>query len=223
MSTAPKTGSAAARAYSWVRERILDGTYPAGRLLSEGEISEALEISRTPVREAFLQLAVEEMLELYPKRGALVVPVTATELMEVMAARSLIEPWAARTLALRLDRETVIPVLRELIAGTQLALSERDDQRFQELDRAFHERIVIAAGNRLLAQFYSSLRDRQHRAVHLAFAVAERRGSEITGEHEAIVNALAIGDGELAGALLSEHLEHTTALLGLGPIQGLPR
>ncbi len=220
MATRSRPGSATGRAYEWVRLRILDGTYPAGRLLSEGEVSESLGISRTPVREAFLQLAGEDMLELYPKRGALVVPVTAAELMDLMAARSLIEPWAAKALASRADRETVVPGLRELTEQARAALLDGDDQRFQALDREFHESIVLAAGNQLLAQFYSSLRDRQTRAVNLAFAAAEHRGLDVTTEHDGICDALAAGDGELASELLADHVNHTAGMLGLASADG---
>ena len=67
--------SAADRAYAFVKDRIITGAYAGGTLISEGEVSAAVRISRTPVREAFLRLAAEGLLRLYPKRGALVVPV----------------------------------------------------------------------------------------------------------------------------------------------------
>src|ERR1700760_1036189 len=104
MTARAQNESAADRAYRWLRARILDGTFAGGRLLSEGEVADAVEVSRTPVRAAFLQLAAEDMLELYPKRGALVVSVTAAELREVLVARGLLEPWAARIVAGRSDR-----------------------------------------------------------------------------------------------------------------------
>jgi DNA-binding GntR family transcriptional regulator len=215
MATMPRKESATDRVYEWVRTRILEGTFSAGRLLSEGEISEAVEVSRTPVREAFLRLASEGMLQLYPKRGALVVPVTASELNEVLTARSLIEPWAARALAGRGDRANVVTRLRALIAEAADALTVHDDQRFQEADRTFHQTIVSAAGNELLGGFYSSLRDRQVRAGMLAAQGAQGRAEEITEQHSAIADAIEKGDGEEASAELAEHLQRTARLLGL--------
>ena len=79
MSTAERPPAAKDRAYAYVKERILEGAYPGGELLSEGEVAEALEVSRTPVREAFLLLEAEGLMRLYPKRGALVVPVSPGE------------------------------------------------------------------------------------------------------------------------------------------------
>ncbi|MBS1843766.1 MAG: GntR family transcriptional regulator [Actinobacteria bacterium] len=61
--------SAADRAYVHTKERILAGEYAQGRLIGEGEVSDAVGVSRTPVREAFLRLEAEGLLQLYPKRG----------------------------------------------------------------------------------------------------------------------------------------------------------
>src|SRR4051812_23921876 len=92
----PGSGSAAARVYAHVKERLLDGTFPGGALLSENELSQQLGLSRTPVRQAFVQLEAEGLLELYPKRGALVVPVAASEIEDVFEARLLVEEHCAR-------------------------------------------------------------------------------------------------------------------------------
>src|ERR1700757_4585250 len=88
--------SAADRAYTFVKNQILTGGYPGGTLISEGEVSAALQISRTPIREAFLRLSAEGLLRLYPKRGALVVPVSASEIHDVLDARLAIEQHAVR-------------------------------------------------------------------------------------------------------------------------------
>src|SRR5918992_2792030 len=82
------------RAYAYTKQRVLDATYAGGELLSEGEVAAALGVSRTPVREAFLRLESEGLLRLYPKRGALVVPVSAQEVEAVMETRALVERFA---------------------------------------------------------------------------------------------------------------------------------
>ena len=89
----PRTTSASAteQAYRHVKSRVLDGSLPGGSMTSEGEIAEQLGVSRTPVREAFLRLEAEGLLRLYPKRGALVVPVAPGEADDVLAARLLVE------------------------------------------------------------------------------------------------------------------------------------
>src|SRR4051812_16538780 len=103
----PRTGrigvmtAVADRAYEHVRSRLLSGDYLGGELLTEGEIATDLGISRTPVREAFLRLQAEGFLRLYPKRGALVVPVRPGEGRHAMEARLLLERHALDVVAAR--------------------------------------------------------------------------------------------------------------------------
>src|ERR671916_3537295 len=82
------------RAYEFTKGRVLDSTFAGGDLITEGEVASALGMSRTPVREAFLRLEGEGLLRLYPKRGALVVPVSAQEVDAVMETRLLVERFA---------------------------------------------------------------------------------------------------------------------------------
>src|ERR671922_479283 len=94
MSSSTADMSATERAYGHTKARVLDGTYPGGALITEGEVSEAVGVSRTPVREAFLRLQAEGFLRLYPKKGALIVPVSAREIDDVMETRGMIERFA---------------------------------------------------------------------------------------------------------------------------------
>ena len=215
MSARIQADTATGRVYVWVRERILDGTFPGGRLLSEGEVSDALEVSRTPVREAFLRLEAEDMLELYPKRGALVVSVSTTELLEVHEARALVETWAGRVVAGNPDRTAVTEQLRQRISEARAALEAGDVRAFQRGDRSFHTTLLAGAGNGLLADFYGSLRDRQLRGGLRAAQSLPGRGEEILKQHEAIVDALERGDGDAVATLLGTHLRRTAELLGL--------
>src|SRR5680860_948417 len=82
--------SASARAYAHVKGGILDGTNAGGQFFTEGEVAEAIGVSRTPVREALLRLEVEGLVRLYPKKGAMVVPVSAQEAQDVVEARAAV-------------------------------------------------------------------------------------------------------------------------------------
>lgn len=210
--------SASQRAYDWVRTRILSGAYPGGRLLSEGEVAEAVGVSRTPVREAFLQLSGEGMLTLYPKRGALVVPVSADELREVLVARALIEPWAAGTAAAGSGGAVDVSELRRIAERGADAFERGDREGFHEADRRFHEHLVGAAGNRILASFYSSLHDLQVRGGSLAARAYPSRGSEAIAQHLAIADAIARGDAETAVTLARAHVHDTALALGVAAI-----
>jgi DNA-binding GntR family transcriptional regulator len=159
------------------------------------------------------------MLQLYPKRGALVVAVSTAELREVLIARALIEPWAVGIITSLGDRANVVAQLLSLIGTAQATLEARDTVGFQEADRAFHQTLVSAAGNHLIAAFYSSLHDRQVRGGMLTMRSTQDRGAEILDQHAAIVDLLERGDGPLAAAMVVEHLNRTTELLGLAPLR----
>ena len=132
--------SAAERAYDYVKERLLDGRFAGGTLLSENEIAQRLGLSRTPVRQAFVQLEGEELLELYPKRGALVVPITPSEAEDVLEARLLIEQHCVRRAAVA-GGPVLIEELRETIAAQERALDRGSG--FAWADRQFHLAIVV--------------------------------------------------------------------------------
>ena len=82
--------SATENAYSYVKSRILNRSFPEGVFLTEGEIAKALGISRTPVREAFLLLKAEDLFQLVTKNGTLVPKIYQREIKEVMEARIVI-------------------------------------------------------------------------------------------------------------------------------------
>jgi len=208
-------GSASERAYLWTRERILDATFAPSSMITEGEIAELVGVSRTPVREAFLQLAGEGFLRLYPKRGAMVVPVTEADMHEVLEARLLVEPWAAAIAAGRPDHADLAHVLLAHVDDLDAAARAHDGAAYQDADRAFHVTIVEATDNRLVAEFYRGLRDRQLRVGAAALALSRGRDRSILTEHRAIVDAVASGDGDLAVATVRDHVRSTQAALRL--------
>jgi DNA-binding GntR family transcriptional regulator len=198
--------SAGERAYRHVKDQVLDGVLPGGELISEGEIAEALGMSRTPVRAAFGQLEAEGLLRLYPKRGALVVPVSTEETEAVMETRWVLERYAIEQ---AIERGGELPAQLASAADAHEPLTGAD---FVEADRAFHRALVAATGNEILLALYDSLRDRQRRMGRAATRSAERK-ARIVSEHRELAAALADGDGERALAILRRHLDGALAVL----------
>ena len=203
--------SATDRAYAFAKERILDGRFPGGELISEGDVAAGVGLSRTPVREAFLRLESEGLLRLYPKRGALVVPVSAAEVEHVLETRLVVERFAW---------EKVIRDGCDLGAGPEEALAAQHERAaagdapgFVEADRAFHRLFVAAAGNPILLTLHDSLRDRQSRMGLAALARGTHRTEQILLEHRALADAVLARDEEAAHRLVGEHLAGTLALL----------
>src|SRR6185295_8179177 len=205
-TSAAGSGSAAARVYAYVKERLLDGTFPGGALLSENELSQQLGLSRTPVRQAFVQLEAEGLLELYPKRGALVVPVAASEIEDVFEARLLVEEHCARRAANA--GATLAADLEELIAEQELAIADAGMGMavFARADREFHRAIVAAAGNAILTRLYDALRDRQQRIATVSLARSPGDAARFIEEHRGIADALARADAAAAGVRVAAHL-----------------
>jgi DNA-binding GntR family transcriptional regulator len=195
--------SAAQRAYHHLKARLLDGTFAGGTLLSENELAHQLGLSRTPVRQAFVQLEAEGLLELYPRRGALVVPISASEADDVLEARLLLEQHCARRAAAA--GPALAAELRELLAEQEEAVAA-GGAGFARADRRFHRAIVAATGNAILTRQYDALRDRHQRIAATTVARDPSRVARFVAEHREIAAALERGDGEAAAALMGAHL-----------------
>ncbi|WP_270451818.1 GntR family transcriptional regulator [Kocuria marina] len=192
--------NAAERAYEHVKARILTGELD-GHMLSEGVFATELGVSRTPVREAFLRLQVEGLMRLYPKRGALVVPVGPHESREVLAARRVVECASVKE---AIGDPDLPDTLADLLEQQREAVGT---PRFGELDAAFHTALVEAAGNSLLSGFYQGLRDRQIRLIATAVRTVQERSDEILEQHANIVAGVREKDVERVEALLADHLQ----------------
>ena len=201
------------RAYAFTKGRVLDSTFAGGELITEGEVADALGMSRTPVREAFLRLEGEGLLRLYPKRGALVVPVSVGEVEAVMETRMLVERFALDKVLARGAVPAMAEELTDTIAQQEACASLGDTDGFVALDRAFHTTFVTAAGNPIVTGVYDSLRDRQQRMVITSLLRDERRTSSILVEHRALTEAIRDGELERAQSILAAHLRGTLDLV----------
>lgn len=209
-------GGAKDRALEYVKSRILTGEFAGGDLISEGEVAAALDMSRTPVREAFLRLEAEGLLRLYPKRGALIVPVSPDEIREVMEARLLFEQFAVDKV-IRLGAATCKDTYNRLAAelkNQRKASSAGQLAEFLESDRAFHTITIEDTNNSILAGFYGSLRDRQMRMIGESTVRDSQRLATIIDEHRVI--AEAIRDGNLPAALSAVQTHHHSTVRALG-------
>ncbi|AKU18092.1 GntR family transcriptional regulator [Luteipulveratus mongoliensis] len=193
MSTAVTTrpSPASDRAYDHVKRAILVGELPGGELFTEGHIAAQVGISRTPVREALLRLQAEGLVALYPKRGALVVPVTPREAHEVLEARLVIEEWAAgRAWAARAE---LVGDLKQRLEAMQEAKAADDVAAFSEADRVFHAVIVEAAGNTVMARQYGMLRDRQMCILADGIRASASRMAHAITAHRKLIRLLEQG------------------------------
>lgn len=199
-----KQPPAAERVYAHVKQGVLDRRYEGGTLLTEGELAEAVGVSRTPVREALLKLEVEGLLRLYPKKGALVLPVSVQEIADVVETRLLVETHSVRK-AVPAPRG-LIARLEELLAKQREQAAAGDFSAAAVTDRCFHAEIVRSGGNEILARLYDQLRDRQLRMGVAVMHSHPDRIAKTLAEHEEILRALRAGDAEAAVGVVTRHV-----------------
>lgn len=196
---------AAERVYTHVKQAVLDRRYEGGMLLTEGELAQAVGVSRTPVREALLRLEVEGLLKLYPKKGALVLPVSAQEITDVVETRLLVEQHAVRKSAEPVHAG-LITRLGELLEEQRAHAAAGDLPSFAVSDRCFHAEIVRSTGNEILTRLYDQLRDRQLRmGVAMMHAQPDRMAKSIA-EHSEIMETVRSGDADAAADAVRRHV-----------------
>ncbi|MFI0978092.1 GntR family transcriptional regulator [Streptomyces sp. NPDC021093] len=207
----PAAPPAAERVYDHIKRGVLDRSYEGGTLLTEGHLAEAVGVSRTPVREALLRLEVEGLIKLYPKKGALVLAVSAQEIADVVETRLLVEEFAVRKAVPASPR--LIARLEELLAEQQRRALAGDLAEVAVTDRCFHAEIVRNAGNQILSRLYDQMRDRQ---LRMGVAVMEAHPDRIAlniAEHAEMLDAIRTGDADAAAACVRRHVSRVKVLV----------
>jgi DNA-binding GntR family transcriptional regulator len=195
-------GPAAGKAYRAVLDAVVAGSVPAGTLLTEGQVAESIGMSRTPVREAFLRLSTEGLLDLYPKRGAVVTAPSAAEVDELLAVRAMFEKQAVAWIAARGVPEGLEPTLRGHLDAQAGAA---DSLAFARSDRELHEAIVAAGGNSIAAGLFAQTGPRLLRYWHEPAERAESR-ARLAAEHGELVDLVLAADAPGFATALDAHL-----------------
>jgi DNA-binding GntR family transcriptional regulator len=187
-----------------IRRLILNGTYRPGERIKEAEVAKALKISRSPVREAVMNLASEGLIELHPQRGAFVRALEAGEVRDLFEVREALEVRAVRLAARRVELADLEPLLG-LLKETERALGEDDGIYPSDLD--FHVGLAKLSGNESLAAYVSRVSS-QLRLARVRSSAEPGRANRAYGEHLAVVEAVAAGDPEKAESALKFHLRN---------------
>jgi DNA-binding GntR family transcriptional regulator len=206
-----RSSSLKSRVAGEVRNRILDGRLRLGERLSDKALAEEMESSRTPVREALLQLQSEGLVTMRPQSGTFVFDLTAEEIGDLCRLRGIYEAGALGLAAAR-DPDGTVKALNAIVAGAALALQDGDLDRCEGLDTEFHETLVSLSGSPLLAQAYRSLSARV-RALRHRLPQESQRYSEAIAQHRRIVDCLATGRAEQAGKETIAHVGNVRRLL----------
>lgn len=199
--------SAADRAHAALADKIVLGVLAPGALITEGEQSAELGVSRTPVREAFLRLAAEGLLRLYPKKGAVVTAEDGAATRQLLEARVMLESESVRACGSSEAATAATAAALDAILSAQAdALRDGDSLAFTRADHAFHARVAAASGNTLVDGFYAQIRPRLERLTH---TVARSGGANLPrflSDHWRLVTFLERGDADRYAVLLRAHV-----------------
>ena len=195
--------------FDCLRTSIVSGDLAPGQRIVEADLAKQLEVSKSPVREAILQLKQDGLVIDAPKgRGVVVAPLKPSDVREIYAVREALETLAVRALAANSHPEQIAQ-LQILIDRMRQALTDGDLRRQFELDVEFHTTMCGVTGNRRLQDLFAGLRPDIQRiflfAVN-AMTLEEDDSPEVAlAQHEEIVQAIAAGNVELAASRLGNH------------------
>jgi DNA-binding GntR family transcriptional regulator len=204
---------AAERAYLETKRRIVSGDLPGGSSLSETTVCAELGLSRTPVHEAFLRLAAEELLSLESRKGAVVRPMSPSEADDVVEMREAVEGASARR-AIRISRtDDLVTLLRALLERQESCIAEGDVDGFVEADDAFHTAVVEASKNPIAGHFSRILHDRAQRLRHHLMRIRPEHLHTSLADHRELCDAVERGDADAYAATLARHVDVLRGIL----------
>lgn len=187
-----------------IEDAVLNGEYKDGDSLNELKISEELGVSRTPVREALMQLELEGLAKNIPNKGAVVIGITEKDIEDIYAVRIRIEGLAARLCAEKIS-EDELKRFQEIVDLQEFYLAKHDAEQIWSLDSEFHKIIYNASQSRplkfMLSNFHNYIKRARDISVH-----ADGRAEKTVSEHKAILQAVKDRDGELAELLMARHI-----------------
>ncbi|MBV8372298.1 MAG: GntR family transcriptional regulator [Candidatus Eremiobacteraeota bacterium] len=198
--------STASRVADLLRERIAAGIAAPGSRIVELDVARELGVSRSPVREALLRLAQEELVSILPYRGAIVAPLQRRRLVELMEFRMALEHFALERLVAR-SSDDALRELKAALGAVRVALRSRNRRRIVEADLAVHRTLVACANNALLERAYDGLLAQIRRYIDVTSA-RYGRPEELAEEHEAFLQAVERRELAVAREILDAHIRH---------------
>ena len=188
--------------YLLVHRRVLSNDLPPGSRLSEAEVAQSLGVSRQPVREAFIKLAEEGLVEVRPQRGTYVRKISIRAVMDARFVREAIEADVVRLLAAEPDPALERELLRQIKVQEETLVS--DAREFVPLDDRFHRTLAEAAGKPFAWNVVEGMKSQMDRVRQLSTLRLQKE--RLIGQHTQIATAIGRGDAPAAEAALRSHL-----------------
>jgi DNA-binding GntR family transcriptional regulator len=193
-----------------LREAILDGQLAPGAWLREAEVARELQVSRTPIRDAFRILAAEGLVNINANQGAVVSPMTGEDVIELYVMREVLEGLASR-LAARRAAQRCLEEFAVLIPEMKRVGEAGEIRQLSRLNFQFHAIVCEAAGNRYLDRSLSQIQNAARRFPDPTLGLPGRVKESIE-EHVMLADAISRGDAAEAEKLAIGHMRHLSEL-----------
>ena len=197
--------------YEELKLLILTGKISPGMRLMEEELAEDMGVSRTPIREAIRKLEKEGLITIEPRRGAYVSQISTKDMVETLEVRQNMEGLAAELAAQRMSEEDK-EKLRNIAKAYEEAVAAGDMAEMIRCDTAFHHIIVEATQNKILIQMVEQLQEMVLRFRYIYYDNF-KRAEQMLSEHQAIYEAIAGGNTEVARESANVHIDRLKSLI----------
>lgn len=190
--------------FNTLRQAILKGEMEPGERLMEITLANKLGVSRTPIREAIRKLELEGLVNMIPRKGAVVASISEKDMRDVLEVRITLEELAVKLAINNMGNEDV-DMLKKAGLVFENAVISRDIVNMVEADVAFHDIIYNKTGNNRLIQIINNLREQMYR-YRLEYIKDARTHSILINEHNDIIESICRKDVEAAKAAVREHI-----------------
>lgn len=192
------------QAYLAFRHKLITLRYKPGDYLNTAQVMEDLQMGRTPINQAIHRLATEGLLQIIPRKGVMVAPLSIDDALELIEVRLVNETLCVQ-LASRKVSEAHLDWLRDLNQQIAVAGEARDREKMMLLDREFHQVLAEIAGNGRLADILSVIHAQAQRFWATTLSSVSHM-EEVIAEHNEIIAALASGDSDRAAEAARAHI-----------------
>jgi DNA-binding GntR family transcriptional regulator len=189
-----------------LRQMLVENRIPPGAKLNERELSEVLNVSRTPLREAIKMLAAEGLVELLPNRGAIAVELSEADVLNTFEVMAGLEAQSGELAAQRIT-DAELNEIRAMHFEMLAAYTRRDLPGYYRLNASIHSAINAAAKNPVLSATYNQVNTRLQ-ALRFRSNQDEEKWRDAVKEHEQMVAALSARDPVAMRAVMAMHLAH---------------
>lgn len=189
-----------------LRQMLVENQIPPGAKLNERELSEVLQVSRTPLREAIKMLAAEGLVELLPNRGAIAVELSEADVLNTFEVMAGLEALSGELAAERIT-DAELAEIRAMHFEMMATYTRRDLSAYYRLNASIHRAINAAAKNPVLTATYNQVNARLQ-ALRFRSNQDEAKWKNAMAEHEKMIDALGTRDAGAMRKVLLEHLRN---------------